>query len=49
MFHSSQKKIEEQVITKFMKKKVTLTTAVKFPGVLLDAHLSWKLHITRNI
>ena len=39
-------KIEEQVIIKFMKKKVTRTTAVKFLGVLLDAHLSWKPHIT---
>ena len=29
-----------------MKKKVTRTTAVKFLGVLLDAHLIWKLHIT---
>ena len=28
-----------------MKKKVTRTTAVKFLGVLLDAHLSWKPHI----
>ena len=45
MFHSP-KKIEEQVIIKFMKKKVTRTTAAKFLGVLLDAHLSWKPHIT---
>ena len=27
-------------------KKITCTTAVKFFGVLLDAHLSWKPHIT---
>ena len=33
------KKIEEQVIIKFMKKKVTRTTAVKFLGVLLNAHI----------
>ena len=30
-----------------MKKKITRTTAVKFLGVLLDAHLSWKPHITK--
>ena len=29
-----------------MKKKIPHATAVKFCGVLLDAHLSWKLHIT---
>ena len=46
IFHSPQKRIEEQVIIKFMKKKVTRTTAVKFLSVLLDARLSWKPHIT---
>ena len=29
-----------------MKKKITCATTVKFTGVLLDAHLSWKLHST---
>ena len=31
---------------KFRKKKMTRTSAVKFLGVLRDAHLSWKPHIT---
>ena len=30
-----------------MKKKVTRTTAVKFLGILLNAHLRWKPHITK--
>ena len=29
-----------------MKKKIARTTAVKLLGVLLDARLSWKPHIT---
>ena len=41
IFHSP-KKVEVQVIIKFMKKKITCTTVVKFLGVLLNAHLSWK-------
>ena len=46
IFYSPQKEIEEQAIIKFMKKKITRTTAVKFLGVLLDAHLRWKPHTT---
>ena len=47
ILHSPQKKIEEHAMIKFMKKKISRTTAVKFLGVLLDTHLSRKLHITK--
>ena len=46
IFHSPQKKIAEQIIIKFMKKKIQRKISVKFLGVLLDSNLRWKSHIT---
>ena len=46
IFQSPQKQIDHQVVIKFMRKKISQKTSVKFLGVLLDAHLSWKSHIT---
>ena len=44
IFHSPQKKIAEQIIIKFMKKKIQRKISVKFLGVLLDSNLKWKSH-----
>ena len=46
IFHSLQKKSAEQIIIKFMKKKIQWKISVKFLGVLLDSNLRWKSHIT---
>ena len=46
IFHSPQRKIEENTVIKFMRKKISRKTSVKFLGILLDAHLSWKQQIT---
>ena len=48
IFHSPQKQIDHQVVIKFMRKKISQKTSVKFLGVLLDAHLSWKTHILNS-
>ena len=45
IFHSPQKKIAEQIIIKFMKKKIQWKISVKFLGVLLHSNLRWKSHI----
>ena len=39
IFHSPQKKITEQIIIKFMKKKIQWKISVKFLCVLLDSNL----------
>ena len=46
IFHSSQKKIAEQTIIKFLKKKIQWKISVKFLDILLDSNLRWKSHIT---
>ena len=46
IFHSPQQKIAEQIIIKFMKKKIQRKISGKFLGVLLDSNLRWKSHIT---
>ena len=46
LFHSPRKIIPDQINIKFGYKKVSRAKYVKFLGVLLDEHLSWKYHIT---
>ena len=46
IFHSPQRKIDDNIVIKFMRKKISRKTSVKFLGILLDAHLSWKQQIT---
>ena len=46
IFHSPWKKITEQIIIKFMRKKKEQKTSVKFLSVLLDSNLRSNSHIT---
>ena len=46
IFLSPQRKIEENIVIKFMRKNISRKTSVKFLGILPDAHLSWKQQIT---
>ena len=46
LFHPPKHKFNAQIILKFGKKKISQETSIKFLGVLLDSHLSWKSHIT---
>ena len=46
IFHSPQRKTDENIVIKLMRKQISRKTSVKFLGILLDAHLSWKQQIT---
>ena len=46
IFHSPRKKLPDHINIKFGKKPVTRSRYVKFLGVLMDEHLSWKFHIS---
>ncbi|MCP4484330.1 MAG: reverse transcriptase family protein [Flavobacteriaceae bacterium] len=46
LFHSPRKILPDQINIKFGHKKVSRAKYVKFLGILLDEHLSWKYHIT---
>ena len=46
LFHPPRHKFNAQITLKFGKKKISQETCIKFLGVLLDSHLSWKSHIT---
>ena len=46
LFHSPRKKLPINIQIKFGKKPVTRSQYVKFLGVLMDEHLSWKFHIS---
>ena len=46
VFHSPRKKLPEHILIKFGKNSVTRSRYVKFLGVLMDQHLSWKFHIS---
>ena len=46
LFHPPRHKFNAQIILKFGKKKINQETCIKFLGVLLDVHLTWKSHIT---
>ena len=45
LFHSPKKKPTDLIPLKFGKKSITRAKYVKFLGVLVDEHLSWKYHI----
>ena len=45
LFHSPKKKSTDLIPLKFGKKNITRAKYVKFLGVLVDEHLSWKYHI----
>ena len=45
LFHSPKKKPTDLIPLKFGKKDITRAKHVKFLGVLVDEHLSWKYHI----
>ena len=45
LFHSPRKKLPNLVNLKFGKSSIKKTKYVKFLGVLVDEHLSWKYHI----
>ena len=45
LFHSPKKKLPDLIPLKFGKKPVKMTKYVKFLGILVDEHLSWKYHI----
>ena len=46
VFHYPRKKLPEHILIKFGKNSVTRSRYVKFLGVLMDEHLSWKFHIS---
>ena len=46
IFHSPQVSITEPITLKFDKKQIHQEKYVKFLGVLIDEHLTWKYHIT---
>ena len=45
VFHPPRIKIPESVIIRFGSKQIKRESCVKFPGILLDENLSWKVHI----
>ena len=46
LFHSPRKKLPDHINIKFGKKNVSRAKYVKFLGILLDEHLTWKYHIS---
>ena len=46
VFHFLQASITELIRLKFGKKQIHQEKYVKFLGILLDEHLTWKYHIT---
>ena len=49
LFHSPREILPDQINIKFGHKKVSRAKYVKFLGILLDEHLSWKYHISYRI
>ena len=45
LFHSPRKQLPDTINLKFGKKSIKKVKYVKFLGVLVDEHLSWKFHI----
>ena len=46
VFHSSRKKLLDDIQIRFGKKPMARARYVKFLGVLMDEHLTWKFHIS---
>ena len=46
IFHSQQRKITDNIVLRFGRKSIKQESYVKFLGILLDSHLSWKFHLT---
>ena len=46
LFHSPRKKLPDLINIKIGKKNISRSQYVKFLGILLDEHLTWKYHIT---
>ena len=46
IFHSTTMKIPEDTSIKIGRKRLTKANYVKFLGLLLDEHLSWKFHLS---
>ena len=46
LFHSPRKKLPDLININFGKKNISRCKYVKFLGILLDEHLTWKYHIT---
>ena len=46
MFHSSSATVPSDAVVKIGKKDVKRVKFVKFVGLLLDEHLSWKYHLS---
>ena len=46
IFHSSQKKLSQNVTLKLDKKALQQKDHIKYLGVIIDSHLNWKQHIT---
>ena len=46
VFHSSRKKLLDDIQIRFGKKSMARASYVKFLGFLMDEHLAWKFHIS---
>ncbi len=46
LFHSPRKKLPDHINIKFGRENISRSKYVKFLGILLDEHLTWKYHVT---
>ena len=45
IFHSQRQRLTERIVLKIGRKKIKEESYVKFLGIMLDANLSWKIHL----
>ena len=45
IFHSQRQRLTEHIVLKIGRKKINEESYVKFLGIMLDANLSWKIHL----
>ena len=45
IFHSQRQRLTEHIVLKIGRKKIKEESYVKFLGIMLDANLSWKIHL----